>query len=669
MRDWWNHRGLQARYTAVACIGSLLLSVLTILAFDLYEERQMEARLQSFSDNEMQSLRAFVISFSEQRRGDTANVGVTIFNDWFTNRNKDYPGKLWSVWPDKVIEFIKIKDPSRQPKTAQDEIDNEVLRTGQPVGRFVGTVYRFSIPIILGVTAGAESRSCASCHTKLMEQEKGDVLGVLSSSISVEAEMSKLRQTQWTIMLICACVGLVIIASVHFSFGRMVSRPLARMTRVMTALAKGDMTVDVPDMAARHYKDEVGAMARALQIFKDTILEVERMKAAQQEDKARAVGEQRRVMGEVIRGFESRIVEIVGGLDDASADMSSASEELRRAAGATGEQAVAVATVSEHSSSNVEAVAAGAEELAASLSEVSRQVATASATARHAVETAERSNVLVQGLARAADSIGDVVNLISDIASQTNLLALNATIEAARAGDAGKGFAVVANEVKILANQTARATDDIRAQIGDIQSVSGQTVTAIRDIGEVIVRVDGIASAMADAVVQQDAATREISRNIHEASSGTQRVSATIRQVSQEATRTGKVAGEVAQWAEDLHCRSMAMRQEVEQFLSVVKDAGDRRMYERRPVKVPVTLVLPNGVRLQTMTIDLSMGGARFEAAGNLASGHRLRLEFGEGGSGIPAEVVMVTAAYGSVAFDESYPDQRAIVALLNRSE
>jgi methyl-accepting chemotaxis protein len=454
----------------------------------------------------------------------------------------------------------------------------------------------------------------------------------------------------------------LISAAVIVIVTRLTVRPLRHMTGIMTAMAHGSRDVTIPETERG---DELGDMAKALLVFKDTTEKVERMKAEQQEDLNRATAEQRHVVSKITSGFEKRIVGIVSSFDAASSDMTQASDDLLQAARSTGQEAVAVASNSEQASINVEAVAAGTEELSASLCEVSRQVSTASTVARQAVDKANHTNSLVEGLARAAATIGDVVNLISDIASQTNLLALNATIEAARAGEAGKGFAVVANEVKGLANQTGRATEEIRAQIGEVQSATAQAVSAIRDIGAVIVQIDGIATAMAAAVEQQNAATLEISRNITEASMGTQQVSSTIRQVSSEATRTGEVAGVVAQTADGLHRRAIEMREEVEGFLSLMRDAGDRRRYERKLATLPITVTSGKGGGTQTTTIDVSLGGVRLRPVAGLVVGQAISIDIGDKIHRLPAKVVAALPTFSSLMFDEDYSDQHKIAELL----
>ena len=271
--------------------------------------------------------------------------------------------------------------------------------------------------------------------------------------------------------------------------------------------------------------------------------------------------------------FEANVVSVVEAVKSSATELQSSSESMASTAEETQSQATAVASASEQATSNVQTVASAAEEMAKSIEEIGRQVEQSSNIAARAVEEANNTNTTVESLAEAAQKIGEVVELISDIASQTNLLALNATIEAARAGDAGKGFAVVASEVKSLANQTAKATEDIAAQIKGMQEATGGTVESIKGISATIGEISEIASAIASAVEEQSAATKEISRNVQEAATGTQEVTSNITSVNEAAQESGKSAAEVLSASGELAKQGEVLGEEVNKFLEAVRAA------------------------------------------------------------------------------------------------
>ncbi|MBV8535887.1 MAG: cache domain-containing protein [Alphaproteobacteria bacterium] len=368
-------------------------------------------------------------------------------------------------------------------------------------------------------------------------------------------------------------LGLVIIAAtsiVVYVISRNISGPLARLRDRMVQLAGGNDAIEIPDIARR---DEVGDMAKAVQVFKDSMIEARRLRTDQERAKAAAEADKRATMNELADGFERSVRTEVGVLVSASADMHSAANSLTKTAEETSQQSTSVAAATEQASVNVQTVASATEELSASIAEIGRQVEHSTRIAREAVEQANRTNQTVDGLAAAAQRIGEVVKLIQDIAAQTNLLALNATIEAARAGDAGKGFAVVANEVKSLATQTSKATEDIAAQIGAIQQATGQTVSAIQGIGGTIGQINEIASAIAAAVHEQSAATQEIAGNVQQVAQGTRDISSNITNVTAAAGETGKASSQMLTSTAELSSRADRLRAQVDEFLKSVRAA------------------------------------------------------------------------------------------------
>ena len=350
---------------------------------------------------------------------------------------------------------------------------------------------------------------------------------------------------------------------------RRVSSPIRRLTEVMRRLAKHDLTTE---LQGTDRADEIGDMSRAVEVFKQNMIEADRLSAEQQTEQGRKERRQIDVDG-FITAFDKSVTESIRTLGAASTELQATAHSMSVTAEQTSSKSATVAAVSEEASTNVQTVAAATEQLSASINEISRQVAESTTIAGEAVSQAERTNAEVQALADAAQRIGDVVKLISGIAEQTNLLALNATIEAARAGEAGKGFAVVASEVKSLATQTAKATEEITAQVAAIQGATGASVQAIQAIGETISRVNQIAAAIAAAVEEQGAATQEIARNVQQASAGTTEVSGHIASVSQAAGKTGAAAGEVLVSAKGLARLSEALRDDVDRFVGNIRAA------------------------------------------------------------------------------------------------
>jgi len=361
--------------------------------------------------------------------------------------------------------------------------------------------------------------------------------------------------------LACAALGFALVHGV--------SAPIKRITEVMGRLAVHDLAVEVFGLDRA---DEIGGMAKAVQVFKRNAEEKIRLEAEQDREQRTRAQRTTRVE-ELTRGFDTQATATIEGVAAAATQLQATSNSLTGLSAQTTGKASAVAAAAQQASVNVETVAAAAEELSTSIQEIARQVSQAAKVSATAVTQANQTGTIVGGLEQAAGKIGEIVSLINDIASQTNLLALNATIEAARAGEAGKGFAVVANEVKGLANQTAKATEEIGRQITATQQATGEAVRAIATITETILGISQISAAIASAVEQQGAATGEIARNIEQAAAGTKEVTTNIHDVTEAAQSSGHAAHDVLNAAAGLSREAEKMRSLMLTFLSEVRAA------------------------------------------------------------------------------------------------
>jgi methyl-accepting chemotaxis protein len=373
-----------------------------------------------------------------------------------------------------------------------------------------------------------------------------------------------------TLQEIVAGAAVLLGLLIAFVIARGIIGPIFGLTASMKELADGKRDVVIPGADRR---DEVGDMARTVEVFRKSGLEVERMRAEQQVAERRNAERRKAEMAKLASDFEGAVGEIIETVSSASTELEASASTLSSTAGHAQELTSTVASASEEASTNVRSVASATEELSSSVNEIGRQVQESARIANEAVDQARKTNDRVSQLSKAAGRIGDVVELINTIAAQTNLLALNATIEAARAGTAGRGFAVVASEVKALAEQTAKATDEIGQQITGIQAATQESVGAIREISDTIERLSEISSTIAAAVEEQGAATQEISRNVQQAAVGTQQVSSNITNVQRGASETGSASSQVLSAARILSGDSNRLKLEVGKFLDSVRAA------------------------------------------------------------------------------------------------
>ena len=476
-----------------------------------------------------------------------------------------------------VIEGVKVDVAAllgnlseQAPAALPPDVGQEMVDAHAAMKGFAGeasTLIELAFADNYKANMGLEAFLTLSSNLTQRMAQLSDKLEAVSAATAEET--ASLKQTLMMAMIAVILVAIGGLLAYNILVSRSVSRPVALVTRIMGRMAGGERAIDVP---ATNRADEIGQMYAALSTFKESLTKADRL-AEQEQAEAEARAKRGDRMEAVCRGFDEAITGLLKGVEDVMAELRRSAQTMSEAARQTEAEATAANAASQSAGSNVNSVAGATEELVASVGEIGRQTERSSEIAARAAARASETDKQIQGLAEAAQKVGDVVKLITDIAEQTNLLALNATIEAARAGEAGKGFAVVASEVKNLANQTAHATEEIAQQVATIQSETKTAVGAIQGISTIVGEINQIAAAIAAAIEQQGSATREIARNVEGASSGTQSVSTSIGHVSEAATQTGGAAKAMLDAVTKLAERSTQVQGKVSEFLREIRTA------------------------------------------------------------------------------------------------
>ena len=473
-------------------------------------------------------------------------------------------GAFRSAW-DKA-KALMADNPAQQRRLDEIKKDSDAW--------FEGVAQKEISLVKSGQVEAARQLAASGVGKKSMDGLRAvvkEVTDAESSLLSARTSLTSDALSSTYLAIIVGCIGLVVFVVLGlFAVNLSLTRPMVQMTDAMGRLANGNLTIEILNVDRR---DEIGEVAKAVQVFKDNAIRVQLLEAEQKNAEAHAAAQRKADMDELAGEFEAAVGKIVDTVSSASTELEAAAGTLSQTASSTQSLSLKVASASNQASGSVQSVASATEEMASSIGEIGRQVETSTRIAREAVVQAEATDQRIAVLISSAGRIGDVVALINAIAGQTNLLALNATIEAARAGEAGRGFAVVAAEVKELAAQTAKATHEISEQVGAIQSATEGSVAAIKDIARTIDSISQITSTIAAAVEEQNAATLEISRSVQQAAVGTSQVADSITHVNNGAAETGSASGQVLSAARALSADSNRLKLEIRKFLELVRAA------------------------------------------------------------------------------------------------
>ena len=555
-------RGINGRLLLIPLVAVLALIAVGVVAVQMVssvmlEEREARARVI------VEAAKAVVEDFAQRAAKGEMTVEAAQKAARDTVRAIRFDGSEYAFILDQHANVLAHFNPKVEGQSlweAQDKtgkyFSRDLVTTALAGGGFVSLYFP---------KPGATEPSAKINYAKL-SNAWGWVIG---SGIFVDTVEAAAAQSRMQTIIAVALLAIVTLA-LTFWIGRSLSRPILSLSEVTSRIAAGELTTQVPDSGR---SDEVGTLARAIDVLRQRSAEAARLAGEEQSLKGKAAEERRVAMVKLADAFEASVKRAVDGIASSATGMEASANSMSSAAATSDSQTVAAAAAAQQTSANVGTVASATEELSASIQEIARQVTHSTEIASGAVTEAERANAVMSGLAESAKSVGEVVKLINDIAQQTNLLALNATIEAARAGDAGRGFAVVASEVKSLATQTAKATEDIQSKVEEIQSMTGTAVSAIATIGGTVARMNEIASSIAAAVEEQGAATRDIAGNVQQAAGGAHQVSQNVAAAQQAVSETKTVATGVLDSAGHVTREAGQLRNEVERFLANVRAA------------------------------------------------------------------------------------------------
>ncbi len=553
------------RSKSAVILGGLasLVLILGVLSFFLLSSTNRET--ENIGHNWLPSVRvaASIQTYVVRMRASEARIGMTDSQEAFEEGMKIYAG-LEKQTLDNIAHY--------QRDLVDNDEDRAAIQTmADEVNRYRAAVVN-TINLAKTLDKNASEKSYLANQTIYLPLMKAadNLIAVnqKGADASMEVAHGNYRMAVITI-IVCSAVALIAALVSFLVMARTVVAPIGSITATMRRLAEHELSVTIAEAGRR---DEIGAMAAALQVFKDNMAEAERLRAEQAAEQEARLARGRAVDALVGR-FDQTISSVIQTVTSSTSTLDVTARSMSETAETTNAQVTVVAAAAEQASTNVQTVASAAEELAASINEIGRQVSESASFADQATRQAEATDAQIASLSEAAARIGDVVQLINDIASQTNLLALNATIEAARAGEAGKGFAVVASEVKTLANQTARATEEISSKVVEMQAATSQSVEAVKAIGKTISRIAEISTGIAAAVDEQNAATGEIARNVQQAAQGTAEVTSSIVEVAEGGAKVKLASTEVLGASTSLSADAETLRQEVDAFLLGIKAA------------------------------------------------------------------------------------------------